>query len=151
MTFKYEYMTLTQLGHLFGVSCQQIGKWLVPIGLRTEGNKPSNTAFQDGFVAKGPSRGDGYNWVWHSQRTVAALEQAGHRRIPNPPPNLVEPPKLNGPFTKRVNEANGYDIVNGDGSVCVVVTGDRNADFVIELLALADKHGLVARRLNSRQ
>ena len=27
--FRFPYMTLTQLGQLFGVSSHQIGKWLV--------------------------------------------------------------------------------------------------------------------------
>ena len=33
--FRFEYMTLTQIGKIFGVSSQQVGKWLVQIDLRT--------------------------------------------------------------------------------------------------------------------
>jgi hypothetical protein len=45
----------------------------------------------------------------------------------------------------RANEANGYDIVNGDGSVyTIVVTGEKNADFVVRLLNLAHTHGTLA-------
>ena len=137
--FKFEFMTQTQIGELFGVSSHQIGKWLVEIGLRTIKKYPSGLAFEGNFVSQAPSRNDGYNWVWHSAKTVAALEKAGHRRIPNPPLHLVEPPKLVGPFGKRGNFANGYDIVNGDGSVAVVVTGERNAEFLARLLNLADE------------
>jgi hypothetical protein len=145
--YNSEFMTLTQIGELFGATSHQVGKWLVRMGLRTAAKRPSNVAFDGDFVKQGPSRGDGYNWVWHSQRTVAVLEKAGHRRIPNPPPDLVDPPKLNGPFTKRANEANGYDIENGDGSVAIVVAGEQNADFVVQLLNLADKHGTLARAM----
>ncbi len=145
--FRYEYMTLTQIGELFGVTSHQIGKWLVWIKLRTEAKRPSSAAFDGKFVSQGPSRGDGYNWVWHAARTVAALEEAGHRRIFNPPPYLADPSKLNGPFTKRANEANGYDLVGGDGSVAIVVAGEKNVDFVLQLLNLADKHGTVARAM----
>jgi hypothetical protein len=98
-------------------------------------------------VTQAPSRNDGYNWVWHSVRTVATLEKAGHRRIPNPPPDLVDPPKLSGPFTKRANVANGYDIENSDGSVVIVAMGEKNADFVVQLLNLAEKHGTLARAM----
>jgi len=139
-------MTMSQIGEIFGVSSHQVGKWLVSMGLRTAAKRPSNAAFDGGFVEQGPSRDDGYNWIWHSVRTVASLEKAGHRRIANPPPYLVDPPKLNGPFAKRTNDANGIDIVNGDGSVCLVVTGERNADFVVELLSLADRLGVIGRR-----
>ena len=113
--FRYEHMTLTQIGEIFGNTSHQVGKWLVQIGLRTQAKRPSSAAFDGKFVTQGPSRSiDGYNWVWHSVRTVVALEKAGHRRIPNPPPYLVDPPVLIGPFVSRANEANGFDIVNDD-------------------------------------
>jgi len=44
----------------------------------------------------------------------------------------------------RANEANGYDIVNGDGSLAIVVTGEKNADFLVQLLNLAHTHGTLA-------
>ena len=139
--FKFEFMTQTQIGELFDVSSHQIGKWLVEIGLRTLKKHPSGLAFDGGFVSQAPSRNDGYNWAWHSAKTVTALEKAGHRRIPNPPSYLVEPPKLKGPFGNGGNTANGYDVVNGDGSVAIVVTGEKNADFVVKLLNFADDKG----------
>lgn len=143
--YRFKFMTQTQIGELFGVSSHQIGKWLVEIGLRTVAKHPSSDAFDGGFITQAPSRNDGYNWAWHSVKTVAALETAGHRRIPNPPTFLVEPPKLNGPFGKRSNNSNGYDIVNGNGSVAVVVMGERNAEFVVKVLNLADEKGTVDR------
>ena len=148
MVFKYEFMTMTQIGQLFGVSSHQIGKWLVEIGLRTGGKSPSRAAFEYDFVTQAPSRNDCYNWVWNSARTVAALEKAGHERISNPPPYLVDPPKLNGPFKKRMNGQNGYDIVHGDGSVAIVVSGERNAEFLLRVLNLAHEKGTIARCLS---
>ena len=38
--FKYPRFTLTQLGELFGVTNQQVGKWLASAGLRDERGKP---------------------------------------------------------------------------------------------------------------
>ena len=43
--FRFPYMTLTQLGQLFGVSSHQIGKWLRAMGLRTNENRPSRETF----------------------------------------------------------------------------------------------------------
>jgi hypothetical protein len=145
--FKYEFMTLTQIGQLFDVSSHKVGAWLVAIGLRTQDKRPSRTAFDGDYVTQGPSRGTGYNWVWHSQRTTAALQKAGHRRISNPPSYLVDPPKLNGPFQKRANDKNGIDILNGDASVAIVVTGEPNADFVVRVLNAAHRTGYLERHL----
>ncbi len=146
--FRFKHMTLTQIGELFGATSHQVGKWLVEIGLRTPNKRPSQEAFAGGYVEQGPSRNQGYNWCWHSEKTVKALEVAGHRRIPNPPPGLVDPAILNGPFRTRPNSTNSIDIVNGDGSVAVVATGERNAIFVTKLLNLADQHQVVARHLH---
>jgi hypothetical protein len=146
--YKFKHMTLTQLGGLFGVTSHEVGKWLVEIGLRTPQKRPSREAFAGGYVEQGPSRNQGYNWCWDSAKTVEALEAAGHRRIPNPPPGLVDPPLLNGPFRSRPNDSSGFDIVNGDGSVAVVVTGEKNAIFLARLLNLADGSGYIARHMN---
>ena len=146
--YRFEYMTQTQIGELFGVSPRKIGKWLAALELRTEKNKPSRLAFDGGFVKQGPSRGDGYNWVWHSVKTVAALEKARHRRIFNPPLGLVDPVLLNGPFRTRENSRNSIDLVNGDGSVAIVVSGHRNAEFLVSLLNLADEKGVIGRHFS---
>ena len=71
----YEYLTLTQIGKIFGLSNQKIGKILAKIGLRdknveTGRLKPSKEAFDGGYCKMGPSRGDGYNWVWHREKTI---------------------------------------------------------------------------------
>jgi hypothetical protein len=47
----------------------------------------------------------------------------------------------------RANESNGHDIVNGGGSVAIVVTGEKNVDFVARLLTLAQTHGTLARAM----
>ena len=146
--FRYKHMTLTQIGKIFGVSSQQVGKWLVQIGLRTPKNRPSREAFTGGYVEQRPSRNQGYIWCWDSAKTVEALEKAGHPRIPNPPQELVDPPILNGPFRTRPNSSNGFDLVNGDGSVAVVVTGERNAAFLAKVLNTADQCGVLGRHVN---
>src|SRR5262249_39816398 len=83
--YKYEFMTLTQLGQLFGVTSHQLGRWLVNIGLRNDQKRPAKKAFDGDYCKMGPSRGDGYNWIWNTEKTVEALTQAGHKMVSPPP------------------------------------------------------------------
>lgn len=147
--FRFKFMSLTQLGEIFRVSSHQVGRWLVEIGLRTPDNKPSRTAFADGYVEQMPSRNQGYNWCWHADKTVAALEAAGRYRSINPPTGLVEPPRLNGPFSIRTLADGTYQIVCGDGSVAIVVAGERNAAFLAKVLDLAHGCGMIEKHLGT--
>jgi hypothetical protein len=149
MNWRFEFMSMTQIGECFGVSSHQVGKWLVAMGLRTEANKPSRDAFDGGYVKVGPSRGQGYNWVWHSEKTIKALEEAGHRLALHPASELLAHCKLNGPFEHRRNPQFGHEVVNGDGTVVVWVRGDDNADFLCKLLNSAHRAGVVGRLLGT--
>jgi hypothetical protein len=152
MRFRFEFMSLTQIGELFGVSNQQVGKWLATIGLREKGKnglKPTREAYAGGFVKDVPSRGQGYIWAWHSEKTVKALEQAGHKLVALPGSELLMPVQLNGPFQHRPHPQFGQEIVNGDGSVCLWAQGEHNARFLCQLLNLAHSKGVVDRILGS--
>ena len=152
MKFRYEHMTLTQIGQIFGTSSHEIGKWLTEIGLRYESNfgkKPSRRAFTEGYVVSVSSRGEGYLWAWHAQKTVAALQDAGHQVKIQPGHELLAPCFLNGPFECRPSPSIGFEIVNGDGSVAVNAVGEKNALFVTRLLNLADQSGFLAKHLRS--
>ena len=82
-----DFLSQTELGKLYGVSSHKIGKWLLDLGLRTKDNKPSRTAFEAGFVDQRPSTQPGtYFWVWHSEKTMQALDKAGHKRVEAPQP-----------------------------------------------------------------
>ena len=70
-----EYLSLTELGRLYGVSSHLIGKWLKGLGLRTMSGQPSGQAFAAGFVSSRPSRQPGtYFYVWHSRKTTDVLD-----------------------------------------------------------------------------
>jgi len=139
--FKFKCMTLTQLGQLFGVTSHKVGKWLVDIGHRTNGGRPSARAYREKIAETAPSRNQGYIWVWHAESTVAALEQAGYPRVSPPPLDLVEPPVLVAPFSLRPAESGALDIVSADGGVGVRVWGSTNAALVRKLLDLAARYG----------
>lgn len=76
-----EYLSLTELGKLYGVSRNKVGQWLVEIGLRTEEKKPSRGAFLGGYVEQRPStQPNTYYWAWHGQKTCELLDVAGFPR-----------------------------------------------------------------------
>jgi hypothetical protein len=143
MKFKYKFLTQTQLGRLFGVSSHKIGGWLVEVSLRTEDKRPSDRAHHDGFCTTAPSGSTGYHWVWNSQKTVRALQEAGHALVSDAPSELVEPSVLNGPFS--MSPTRTKEILNTDGSVAVSVMNEQSARIVLKLLNTSHRHGVIER------
>jgi len=77
-----EFMSQTELGQLYNVSSHKIGKWLMACGLRTSEKKPSAKAFSEHFVEQRMSRTiDTYFWVWHAEKTVRVLNEAGFGEV----------------------------------------------------------------------
>lgn len=82
------FLSLTELGKLYGVSSPQIGKRLKQVDLRTQDNKPSPRAFKEGFVAqRGSTQPGTYFWVWHTEKTLKVLTGAGFKPVGNTAPN----------------------------------------------------------------
>ena len=70
-----EYLSLTELGRLYGVSSHVVGRWLKGLGLRTEDGRPSEKAFSEDYVSRRPSRHPGtYFWIWHADKTTGILD-----------------------------------------------------------------------------
>jgi hypothetical protein len=139
-----EFLNQTQLGECFGASSHAIGRWLEDIGLRTGTHRPSDRAFNDGYVKAVPTgRGDpsGYYYVWHQRKTIAVLEAAGHARVDIPAPTS----RLIGPFVLRRSSEDGFEIVGGDGIVSMWVRGEANAKVVAQILNLAHESGFLER------
>lgn len=130
------YVTMREIGEQFKVSSHVIGRWLVDIGLRTADKRPSAEAHQGGYVQQSGLQSGGYFWKWHGDKTIAALEQAGH-----PKPSPVSSGRLNGPFTARESGVNSYEIVNGNGTTQMWVMGQEAAQDAVRLFNLAYKHG----------
>ena len=119
-----------QLGEIFGGTSHDVGRWLDAIGLRS-GGRPTARAFQGGYVS---SSGPGY--CWDCDKTVAALEQAGHMRVPQ-----KSTARITGPFSMVENGHNAFQILSGDGTVAIWVIGHENADILTRLLNLWHKYG----------
>ncbi len=70
-----EYLSLTELGRLYGVSSHVVGRWLKGLGLRTQDGRPSPEAFAQSYVTQRPSRQPGtYFWIWHADKTTGILD-----------------------------------------------------------------------------
>ena len=144
MKIKYQFLTQTQLGSLFGASSHEIGKWLTDVGLRDKKTKkPTNEAHRGGFCETAPSGQVGYHWVWHAEKTVTALRENGHRLSETLPNELVTPPELTGPFL--VESGAGRHILNHEGEVVVRTTSDQNAQVILRLLNAAHRSGALER------
>ena len=75
-----DYVSLTQLGKLFGVSSHTMGGWLRDAGLRDPSGKPTAAGY--GYADTRPSTTPGtYFWVWHKERTIRLLESRGHKQL----------------------------------------------------------------------
>jgi hypothetical protein len=139
---KYEFESLTDLGKKFGVSNQQVGKWLDLLGLRVVGGSPTTQAFELGLVKTTPTgRGNanGYFYTWHAEKTLKLLEEAGRQRIDTAAASKPHP--LVGPFSKRRSGINGYEILNRDGEVVYCTIGESNASVLVKILNALHKVG----------
>lgn len=133
-------LNLTALGKLYGVSCRVVGQWLWEIGLRTGDGRPSQRAFDDGYVSQARLPQGGYYWVWDGPKTIQALEQAGHEM----PKKTTA--RINGPFTMIESAPDTYEIRSGDGTTAIWVMGENNAEFLTRLLNLAYENGRLQPR-----
>ena len=70
-----EYLSLTDVGRIFGVSSHVAGRWLKNLGLRTASGQPTALAFNEKYVAQRPSRYPAtFYYVWHAGRTTELLD-----------------------------------------------------------------------------
>lgn len=136
---KFSFLTLTQLGELFGVSSHVVGRRLHEIGLRLPNGEPCQRAIDAGLVQKvTPGNGSHFFWSWEKERTIQILELIGCRRVQPQPPA----PTLTGPFSARSNgEGDGFEISDANGVVAIWGRGEGLSKTIVALLNLAHKHG----------
>lgn len=138
-----EFTTMRAIGRRFGATSHEVGRWLVEIGLRTQDREPSEKAQTGGYCARQRLENAYRSFVvWHKARTIAALEQAGHRQVINPPP-IPAPTTTQfvGPFTLQENGEDGFLIQDGDGVTSLWAYSDEMARKVVKLMNLADRRG----------
>lgn len=129
----FEYVSITQLGEMFGVTRNEMGQYLADIGWRVrEGGtlSPSNQAIERGYCqATENERGIRY-YIWHRVKTIKALETAGYKQAKNEAP----PAKIGGPFAAEPSGEAGYKVISGDGTTAIWVLGEENARMVVAAL-----------------
>jgi hypothetical protein len=138
-----DYTTMREIGKRFDASSHDVGRWLTEIGLRTQHKEPSREAITGGYCKRRAMEGGpGTLVVWNTEKTAAALEQAGHKQIVKPPSMPIpKTTRLVGPFTLERSGTNGFVIRDGDGTTCIWVYGEETAHKVLRLLNVAYKHG----------
>lgn len=72
-----EWLTLTDLGRIYGISALHCGRLLLQAGLRRSDGEPTQRALQAGCASAAPGRRHGQPPVWHRSNCRAAFEAAG--------------------------------------------------------------------------
>jgi hypothetical protein len=136
-----DFLSQTDFARLYSDSTSHgFGRWLIEIGLRTRAKQPSQEAIDGGFCKLiKTGRGTGFFYIWHVEKTAAALERAGHRRKDRGPASQPTA-KLAGPFEARLNGESSYEIVDTNGSVGIWASGTTNAQNLVKLLNVASDH-----------
>lgn len=77
-----DYLSMKELGALYGVSSHVVGKVFKGANLRTQTGKPTQRAFQEGFVTpRWSMNGETYFYVWNKDKGMAVLDGAGLKRM----------------------------------------------------------------------
>ncbi|MFM7675477.1 MAG: hypothetical protein ACKO5F_07790 [Synechococcus sp.] len=72
-----EWLSLTDLGRLYGISAVQTGRLLVAAGLREASGEPSAEALRLGLAVMGPPRHHHHSALWSRQGCGPVLERDG--------------------------------------------------------------------------
>lgn len=77
-----DYITMKEIGRLFGISSHVVGRALKELGHRTHDGRPSGQAFAERMVdQKWTADQANYLWAWHAEKTCTILERAGYSRV----------------------------------------------------------------------
>jgi len=136
-------MNQRDIGKLFGMTSHQVGKHLKDLGLRSQVGSPSKMAREQGIAVPGGDFNGHPEHLWHVEAVVGLFEEAGHRRVPNPPPNLATPPVLIGPFSLHETDNDTWQVVGSNNNVGIVVTGQRNAELIRKMMNGAHTIGML--------
>lgn len=139
MNYRREHMDLNELGRLFGVSGRQIGSRLKELGLRDRFGNPSTQAENQRLIDYDYERHGTYTKLWHVERTVKILQDAGLEPASPAPTDLIDPPELTGPFSVKELDCDQWQLVGGDGEVAIFVIGEINALVLQRVLNIAHK------------
>ena len=134
MRFKYEYISINDLGTLFGLGRREMGKILKRLGLRDENGNPSKKAFDQRFLdPRFQMNTTNYPNCWNSEKTVKEILGSGLKILTPPPSHLVEPPRMVTPLTVKAIDTRCH-IYNSDEEEIMIVFGEKMANNLIYFL-----------------
>lgn len=136
--FDFEFLSMKQLGKMFGVTSHKIGKWLIEIGLRDRNRQPTQRAVNGGYCREHTDE-DGIRFVvWHREKVTKLLVDAGHQLANQPAQAIPQPVKRKPPSDpyKLITDKNGgHQIVNQEGVDILT----RDPKWLSRLVAMIDQ------------
>lgn len=147
MKYRRDYMDMNELGRLFGVSGRVVGSRLKELGLRDRWGNPTWQAESQRLTDYNYERHGTYTKLWHVERTVRILEDAGLELASPAPTDLIEPPEIAGPFSLKEADCDQWQIIGKDDAVAIVVTGEANARVVQRVMNIAHRAGMLEKIL----
>jgi hypothetical protein len=82
------WLSLTDLGRIYGISAVHCGRLLSDAGLRQENGAPSSTALKQGLAYQHHPSTSSYNTVWNGEGCATLLREQGLR--PMAERNLID-------------------------------------------------------------
>jgi len=95
-----DYVTLTELGQLYGVTSHRIGKWLRHAGVRDKRGNPIEEGLMMTKEALAPNGFTPF-FMWHRESTIRLLDSLGYHRIKN---YCVNTPRYAGTYRPGTGE-----------------------------------------------
>jgi hypothetical protein len=74
-----DFINLTAIGKLYGVSAADAGRWLKNLSLRHPDGRPTQQAVTDGFAQEQPSA-FGSSWLWNKAKVCEVLDMMEYHR-----------------------------------------------------------------------
>jgi hypothetical protein len=76
-----KYLSLTQIGLIYGVSRVVVGRWLKNLGLRDKQGNPAGDGKNMTKLVESPKNGSRF-WAWHKEKTLSILDNMDYPRGP---------------------------------------------------------------------
>ena len=114
-----EYLSITDIGRIYGVSAHVAGRWLKNFGLRTESGQPSAQAFNENTSRSGQA---------------VIPEPSFTSGTPSERPTFSTACAIHGPFMVRSSGNIGQELLDADGRIIAWTTMPWLGELICALL-----------------
>lgn len=150
MRFIRQFMILTDIGKIMGMTNAAVGKYLTAKGYREKRYgkfQPTDEAKEEQLVDQDYRYSDPQDF-WDVEKVVGMMEEDGYVPAFPPPSDFVFEPQLTGPFSLKHISGTEYSVGSSNGDVVAKIAGKANANFVMRVLNTAHKTGVVEKYLS---